>query len=252
MHSTSYLISNLKSPVHSSWNNFINSNLEDIIKIEKELSYNGDFTPEKNKVLHFLTLDLTKSKIIILGQDPYPQKGIATGRAFEVGNLKSWHNKFKNISLKNIIRAIYFAYYNKYLKFSEIVNKIYDTPQLFNNDEFKILPPNELFKNWEKQGVLLLNTSFTCTLGMPGSHAKMWNNFSLKLLKYIANLNNKLIWLLWGNHAIEVTKNIEIKNKYVSMHPMMCYEDDERNTDFLFGKINHFRETKNLINWTGY
>ncbi|MFC2137037.1 uracil-DNA glycosylase [Bacteroidota bacterium] len=244
-------IQNLNSPVHPSWDEFVNNMFDELANIEKDLDVNGNYTPKKNKILHFLTLDLTKCKIIILGQDPYPQKGIATGRAFEVGNLKSWHEKFSNISLKNIIRAIYYAYYNKYLKYSEIVTMIHDSPQLFNENEFAILPPNKLFKNWEQQGVLLLNTSFTCEIGIPGSHGFIWKNFTLKLLEYIAEINKNLIWFLWGNHAIEITSGIKIKNKYESMHPMMCYEGKDRNNDFLFGKINHFFETKDIINWVG-
>ena len=251
MYSKSYLIKDLHKPVHPSWNDFIQMILDDLIDIEKELTSNDKFTPEKNRVLHFLTLDLNECKIIILGQDPYPQKGIATGRAFEVGNLKSWHEKYSNISLKNIIRAIYFAYNNNYLKYSEIIRRIHDTPQLFKEDEFKILPPNKLFKNWEEQGVLLLNTSFTCEVGIPVSHASIWKKFTLKLLEYIAKSNEQLIWFLWGNHAIEITDGINIDNKYISMHPMMCYDSDERETDFLFGKTNHFFETKSMINWTG-
>jgi len=90
-----------------------------------------------------------------LGQDPYPQTGVATGRAFEVGTLKSWNQPFKNISLKNILRALYKAYSGQIIKFSQLKEK-------FDN-EFSVLPPGKLFEHWEKQGVLLLNTSFPTT-----------------------------------------------------------------------------------------
>lgn len=248
----SVFIKNLPAPFHPSWNEFIKSSLDELLKIERQIVNEGNYTPDFTKVLRFLTLDLFSFKIIILGQDPYPQPGVATGRAFEVGGLYSWHNKFSNISLKNIVRAIYSAYEGKIIKFSEILPKIEDSLVLFKTDgSFSILPPNKLFKSWEEQGVLLLNTAFTCKTGYPGSHSHIWNSFSRNLLKYIVHKNEKLIWFIWGNHAADVTRDFLIKHKYVSMHPMMCYNNPERGNDFLFGSINQFFETKEIINWKG-
>lgn len=232
--------------IDDSWNDFLsNKKVYSILsRIEKKIySNNKEVTPTKNKVLRFLNISLNEVKIIILGQDPYSQKSVATGRAFEVGSLKSWKDTFNNISLKNIIRSIYFANTGKYQKYSSIKSEI--------NNGFNILPPDKLFSSWEKQGVLLLNTSFTCELGKSNSHAKIWEPFTTELLKYIAEKNKDIIWFLWGNNAINITKDIDIKNKLVSMHPMMCYSKKGRENDFLFGKINHFIETKNIINWTG-
>ncbi len=240
----SLLLENIK--IDDSWNDFLAT--KKIVKIlhciEKEIySDINEFTPTKEKVLRFFNISLNDVKIIILGQDPYPQKGVATGRAFEVGVLKSWNDTFNNISLKNIIRSIYYAYTGEYQKYNYIKNEI--------NNGFKIKQPDKLFSSWEKQGVLLLNTSFTCELGKSNSHAKIWEPFTIELLKYIAKNNQNIIWFLWGNNAINITKNIDIKNKLVSMHPMMCYKKQGRENDFLFGKINHFKETKNIINWMG-
>ena len=103
--------------------------------------------------------------------------------------------------------------------------------------DFQILPPDKLFENWENQGVLLLNTSFTCEVGAPGSHSEFWKIFTNQLLEFIATENPNITWFIWGNHARESVKNIQIKNKLVSMHPMMCYNKPERTSDFLFGNI---------------
>ncbi len=231
--------------IDNSWNDFLSSELLTLLKnIEKNiLESKQKFTPETDKVLKFLKVPLADVKVIILGQDPYPQDGVATGRAFEVGTLKSWNDKFSNISLKNIIRAIYFAYNNEYLKYSEIKNKIGKT--------FLLKPPYELFAEWEKQGVLLLNTSFTCELGKSNSHEKYWNIFTMSLLKYISKANPDIIWFLWGNNAKSIVADINIEKKIESMHPMMCYKKPGRDDDFLFGKINAFKETMSLINWLG-
>jgi uracil-DNA glycosylase len=230
--------------IHPDWNPFLSAKILGVLRqIETEIS-KDKFTPDPENVLRFMELPLTSVKVVILGQDPYPQPGIATGRAFEVGTLKSWNEPFNNISLKNIIRNLYKAYSGKAIKYREIKTKL--------DNEFPVLPPNKLFKHWETQGVLLLNTSFTCKHGTPGSHKKLWEAFSAELLNYI-NLQNKLCtWFLWGNHALEATKHMDIKNKIVSQHPMMCYHKEGRDTDFLFGKINCFKQVMNEIDWTGY
>jgi len=229
--------------IDNSWGDFLcDKNINLLKQIENTIIDPGkEYTPVSDKVLKFLTTSVQKTKVIILGQDPYPQSGVATGRAFEVGTLKSWDDKFSNISLKNIIRSIYFAYTNKYLKYSEIKKEI----GLY----FQLKPPYELFVEWEKQGVLLLNTSFTCEVGKSNSHEKYWKPFSNVLLNYISKANPDIIWFLWGNNAKSIVADIDIKNKIESMHPMMCYDKPGRDDDFLFGKINAFKETKDLINW---
>ena len=199
------------------------------------------FTPPAGLVLRFLTLPLDEMKVLILGQDPYPSEGVATGRAFEVGGLRSWNTPFRNVSLKNIVRAIYSSYKGSVVPFRDAV---YDPA-------FPLLPPDNLFCSWESQGVLLLNTAFTCMNGKPGSHSSYWQPFTGKLLEYIAGRNEELVWLLWGNHAQKAVSHLNLKNTLLSMHPMMCYSRPDRTNDFLYGRINHFSETRHLVNWCG-
>ena len=230
--------------IHPDWKPFLSKEILDLItQIELEIT-KKEFTPSAEKVLRFFELPLNSTKIVILGQDPYPQPGVATGRAFEVGTLKLWNEPFKNISLKNILRTLYKAYSGKAINYSQLKEK-------FDN-EFPILNPVKLFKHWEKQGVLLLNTSFTCEPGNPGSHKNAWEYFSAELLRYINSQNELFTWFLWGNHALEATRNLSIKNKIVSQHPMMCYEKEGRETDFLYGKVNCFEQLINEIDWTGF
>lgn len=231
--------------IHDSWNDFLSPETVAKLKSIEEKIHDSkqEYTPHTASVLKFLKISLHEVKVLILGQDPYPQKGVATGRAFEVGTLKSWDDKFNNISLKNIVRAIYYAYQSKYLKYSEIKNYI--------GFKFPIKSPDELFVEWEKQGVLLLNTSFTCEVGKSNSHEKLWNEFTLMLLRYMAKNNQDITWFLWGNNAKSIVSEININKKIESMHPMMCYNKPGRDDDFLFGKRNAFSETMKIINWLG-
>lgn len=243
----SVFLEHLHSEIHKSWNSFLSSEIRnELLKIESELYQEDKLTPSPDRILHFMTRDLASAKVLILGQDPYPQKDVATGRAFEVGTLKSWHNTFRNTSLKNIVRSLYYAETGQYLTFNQIKSKL-NSERLFES-KFELLNPDVLFEYWEDQGVLLLNTSFTCELGKPASHAKLWFAFTKKLLSYINQQNRQLIWFLWGNHAKEISSHLDLTNSYVSNHPMICKEGEN---DFLFGIQKPFSKTLELIDWTG-
>lgn len=230
--------------IHPDWNDFLTQSLRaDLRALEKKI-INDKFTPDPENVLRFLKLPLKKAKVLILGQDPYPQKGVATGRAFEVKTLDSWNKPFRNVSLKNILRTLYKAYFGEVISYRELKTRL--------DNEFPVLPPNRIFEKWETEGVLLLNTSFTCKIGSPGSHEKIWVEFTRNLLKFINHQNPGLYWFLWGNHAARSTQNIHIKNKIVSHHPMMCYKGDDRENDFLYGHSNCFESFIGEIDWTGY
>lgn len=239
---TSFFLQGIQ--VHPEWDTFLTKDVkEQLVKIEISIA-DKNFVPPQDKVLRFLELSLKEAKIVILGQDPYPQPGVATGRSFEVGNLRSWNEPFQNISLKNILRAIYKAYSGEVIKFNELKAK-------FDN-EFPLLPPYKLFSSWEEQGVLLLNTYFTCETGKPGSHQKLWEPFSKKLFEFIYNYNRDLIWFVWGSNASSAVSHLGNINSLESYHPMMCYNKPGRVNDFLYGNINCFENTKNRINWTGF
>lgn len=224
-----------------SWKEFFNLNKENLEKIDREIN-EDNFNPSPENVLRFSKMPLQNIKVVILGQDTYPQKGVATGRSFEVGGLEDWSTSFKQISLKHIIQNIYACYTEKspYTKFSEIKKEILE-------DRFDILQPNKLFDSWEQQGVLCLNAALTCKVGESGSHSEYWKNFIENLIQYIVKENPDVKWFLWGNEAKTYIHLVENCKVYASRHPMMCspkYEDD-------FLKNQCFKETMNEIVWTG-
>lgn len=234
----------IPTDAHPSWNEFLDKDVREELKtIEERIGSN--INPDYINVLRFMKSDLEIVKVVILGQDPYPEKGRATGRAFEVGDLESWNHKFRQVSLKNIIRLIHKSYSNieKYediLTFSEIQKEI-------KEGKFPILPPSEIFKSWEEQGVLLLNTYLTVEAGKTGSHISIWEPFSKRLLEYISNKNKNVNYFLWGKQAKEKSKYLEYGKLYISRHPMMCsvkYDDD-------FLKSSCFKDTMTIINWLG-
>lgn len=244
MNYKSLFLNNIK--IDSSWTPFTDDQTDKMLcDIENKITKDNiaDYTPVKERVLHFMTLPLNDITVIILGQDPYPQKGVATGRAFEVGTLDSWFDTFNNTSLKNIVRALYRLKTGEILKYSEII-KLYQD----NRDDFFLLPPSKLFTLWEKQGVLPLNTAFTCKIGKPGSHSELWKPFFSKVLDYINFYDTKhtIYWLLWGRHAQGYKDMIKSGRILACDHPMMCYD---KKGDFLFNENLHFEKTSSVINW---
>ena len=78
----------LPSDIHPSWKPFFTQEISAILDdVENQIGIanSEELTPDRNRILRFFALDLFKTKVVILGQDPYPQQGVATGRAFEVG-----------------------------------------------------------------------------------------------------------------------------------------------------------------------
>ncbi|WP_027723239.1 uracil-DNA glycosylase [Maridesulfovibrio zosterae] len=222
--------------MHESWADFFSiQKLDELESIGKSIGH--DFTPSAERVLRFCEVDLKKIEVIILGQDPYPQPGVATGRSFEVGNIDKWSDLKRNASLVNILKLLH----KNYLQAEETVGiaKIRDD---INSGHFPILPPNKFFDDLEQQGVLFLNAALTCRIMNSGSHTDIWRDFSTDLLKFISAKNNAL-WFLWGKDAQEFCSFVPESNKLTSYHPRLF---DKKPGAFLHE--NHFAKCKK-INW---
>ncbi len=167
--------------------------LQDFLKIEYESNPDQIFPP-KNKIFAALeACSFDQTKVIILGQDPYPTKGHAHGLSFSVDEKLQKLPK----SLQNIL--------------TELKQDVGST-QLVNG---ALIP-------WAKQGVLLLNAVLTVRESEPGSHAKKgWEQFTDRLIQYLSQEKESLVFLLWGNYAISKSNLID-KTKHTVLsapHP---------------------------------
>ena len=199
-----------------------------------------EYIPKNEYIFKALRSSISSRKVCILSNEPYSQGEIATGLAFEVKNT-SWVNHEINISLKNILKLLYKTYTGKMEDIEKIRKEIC-------HNEFNILPPNELFKSWEKQGVLLLNSSLTAIEEKTGEHNKFWHPFTRDLMEYISIKNENIVYLLWGKDAEQFEKNILNGEIIKSNHPAKGGHS-EGEKDFLKGDF--FEKTKDIINWLG-
>lgn len=231
-----------KYNIDESYRDFFNiekvSNIQNFIN---NLNFESkEYTPIEEKIFRALEMKVEDIKVCILGKDPYFQKGVATGLAFEV-NKDSWNDESINTSLKNILKLIYKTYTGE-------IKDINYIRKMIENNKFKILAPNLLFESWMKQGVLLLNSSLTTLVGSAGMHHKFWTPIIKELIEYISSKNNNITYLLWGNDAIIFEKNILNGNIVKHNHPAIVGKLDNPN-DFMNGKS--FENTKNIVNWKG-
>lgn len=235
----------LPHKIDSSWEAFLTEDMmNELHNIEQEIGTNFNPT-DPEMILRFLTVPLDQVKVVWLGQDVYPAKGVATGRAFEIGQLDSWQAPFRQASLRNIVRLIHKNYTN--IENYESIYTFQAIREEIKSGTFPIKEPPVWFESLEKQGVLFLNSAFTCEVDVPNSHKHLWRRFSEHVFQYISEQRPDIIWFLWGKEAIAKKAFIPEGTFMESRHPSRCsasYEDD-------FLKFTGFKDTKHLINWLG-
>ena len=191
-------------------------------KYQKFLKEDKEYFPSKEQYLNaFKTLPKHKVKYILFGQDPYPRKESASGYAFidtKVKTLFSPRGLSKEVnkatSLRNFIKMLLVA--DKSLKkdqSQEAISKL-DKSTYINSIE-------DLRKNFEKNGVLLLNTALIFTDKQSSNkHSKAWRPFMQTLVQGLGRENPTLI--LFGNEAkalkkhlcLEKFQSIELEHPY--------------------------------------
>ncbi|MDD8048879.1 MAG: uracil-DNA glycosylase [Thomasclavelia sp.] len=148
--------------------------------------------PPKNEIFRALNLcSFEDVKVVILGQDPYHEKGQANGLAFSVT---------KNTKIPPSLVNIY--------------------KELHDDLGIKI-PNNGDLTPWAKQGVLLLNNVLTVEEGKANSHkGKGWEEFTLNIVKALNEREKPLVFILWGANAIAKKQYISSRHLVLtSVHP---------------------------------
>ena len=75
-------------------------------------------------------------------------------------------------------------------------------------------------KRWSNQGILMINSAFTCTIGKPGSHTELWKPMMAYLLDYLNSYNPGLTYVFLGKKAEENSIHLgDNCNKLFVSHP---------------------------------
>lgn len=171
-------------------------NIEEKINQHIEIYESGDqkILPFNlnNKVFAAFNFDINILKVVIIGQDPYIHREQAIGLCFAVPNgIKI------PPSLNNIWKEM-----ESDLKITVDKTKT-DLSYLMN------------------QGVLLMNAALSTVEEISNKHAELWKPFTDFIINYINKNYENIIYVAWGNFAINKLKNInEDKNLLLkSGHP---------------------------------
>ena len=137
------------------WNTIHSKAFSDpLLELAKEVDNGKKFTPKFRDLLKAYEMcPYKKLKVIIVGQDPYPQEGVADGIAFSCSKT----NK-EQPSLRYI--------------FDELQTQYPDATRDCD------------LSRWSKQGVLMLNTALTCEVDNIGAHVKIWKNWSSSIFAH--------------------------------------------------------------------
>ena len=190
------------------------SDFDDIITKLWDLSNdNKKFTPPLKQVFRaFEECPYDNLQVVIIGQDPYPQLGVADGISFSCSNT----NKLQP-SLRFILE--------------EVNRTVYDNEVIIEDLDLKI---------WSNQGILMLNTALTTEVGNIGSHYDIWRPFTTYLLDWLNINKSELVYVYMGKKAEEWSSMTDDTNiKYFVKHPASAaYNGSKWDSKDLFNKIN--------------
>lgn len=128
------------------------------------------FPPHEHRLRAFEAVDPTKTKVCLLGLDPYPTAGHAMGLSFSVPE----GTRPLPPTLRNICKE-------------------------FEADVGVPLPSTD-FSYLAAQGILFANTALSVA-GKPGSHTSRWASFTRAWITALQKLDRPCVWILWGNDA---------------------------------------------------
>lgn len=181
--------------------------------------------------LRFRALELTplqSVRCVILGQDPYHQRGQANGLAFSVNTGVNWPP-----SLRNLLKELQ----------SDVQLPVPLAIQ--NKGDLSV---------WARQGVLLLNTLLSVREGEPLSHQNVgWEPLIKQVINSINEHRKGVVFVLWGKSAraykylIDTDRHIIIEGVHPS--PLSAHRGFFGSKPF--SRVNEYllQQGEQAINW---
>jgi uracil-DNA glycosylase len=175
-------------PVHPSWFPILEP-LQDDIVTTFDLVSKGQYIPAIDRIFAPLSVAIDEVKVVIVGQDPYPNAEYADGFAFSVRPEVSPCPA----SLINI--------------FKELESDL-GTP----------MPTDGNLERWALQGVLLINRTLTTIPGESHAHQKSgWMAITEVIICEVASRG--AVAILWGGNAQQMSDYFESSRVIKSAHP---------------------------------
>ena len=182
--------------------------------------------PPEDKIFRAIELTaLSATKVVIVGQDPYPQPGKAQGLAF---SYPASYKVTRPDSIVNIRKELAAEGFTK-----------------LDSD----------LTTWAEQGVLLLNSVLTVPENASNAHAgKIWEPLTDELIKIASDDDRPKVFILWGGFARKKAKLIDGEKHLIleSAHPSPLSASRGFFGSQPFSKTNEFlkKTGQTPINWS--
>ena len=187
--------------------------------------------PPREKIFNaFARTPFSKTKVVIIGQDPYHEPGQAQGLAFYVPPTVKTPPSLRNIAKE--------------------LNGEFRNSSLFTLTS----SPSPDLLSWTDQGVLLINATLTVGSGKAGSHQKRgWEEFTDAVIRRLSENREHLVFILWGAYAQKKGAVIDRARHLVleSAHPSPLSARNGFFGNGHFRKANDYLVANGLtpINW---
>lgn len=159
--------------------------------LRTEVADGRGYLPAGENILRAFVAPLSKVRVLIVGQDPYPSLGHPIGLSFAV-----------DAAVRPIPRSLWNIY-------KELRSDVGVTP-----------PPHGDLSAWVDQGVMLLNRVLTVQPGKPGSHRrKGWETVTATAIHALVDRGGPLVAILWGKDAIALEPMLGSVPVVKSVHP---------------------------------
>lgn len=174
--------------IHESW-----GPLFDQYDFDLDGLYDVEVYPPRENVFRVFSMPVEEIRVVLLGQDPYHGPGQAHGLSFSVADGVAVPP-----SLRNIFKELCAEFPERGYKFSG----------------------GNLEAWFSREKIFLVNAALTVLPGKPGSHLKVWEEFTDDVIRFIAERNQRCVFLLLGNFAKAKAALIPQKQKIVlGIHP---------------------------------
>ena len=194
--------------------------LQKVVTKVTSVYQNKPVVPEYQDIFKAFTLCSMKDcKAVFLGQDPYPQKGVATAVLFG--------NKADTVTISPSLEVVKEAVID------------YEKPH----------PPLKFdvtLESWARQGILMINSAFTCEMNKAGSHAMLWRPFVSTLLTNLSNYETGLVYVLFGTQAqtFEPYINKRLNSIIKVNHPAYYARTNTKMSPHIFREFNKLIKDK--------
>jgi uracil-DNA glycosylase len=195
-------------------NDLLNDVVEELLNIDRDMN---TFTPKTVDIFNFAKYPISRTKVVILGEGPYREKGVAHGYCYSTIDNEC------PTSLKKIFNS---------LKVAKMITCI---------------PKITALNNWARQGVILMNTTLTTNIGQADAHKEIWNDYMELVIKLLAEhagraVKTKITWFLWGELVQSKSKFINwgekmlnvSNDKRVNLVLKTCHPEEPGNIDFVY------------------